>query len=105
MKLGTISQIAIGTKDLEGSTLVYDKIGFKRIAEGAQPNPFILYTDDSSVILLNQDGMEYMGFIYFSPDMGRVADVLKRMGTEFLQQTLDPGGKFYQGIFLTPDGV
>jgi len=105
MKLGSISQITIGTRDLEGSTLVYDKIGFKRIAEGTEPNPYILYTDDSTLILINQDGSDYMGFTYFNRDMRIVVEFLKQGGTEFIQQTSDPAGNFYQGVFSTPDGV
>jgi predicted lactoylglutathione lyase len=105
MKLGTSSQIAIGTKDLEASTLVYDKLGFKRISEGTMPHPFIQYTDESTLIILSQDGMEYMGFIYFSKDMNKTAEELIKMGISFEQRTNDPAGNFFQGIFSTPDGV
>ncbi len=105
MKLGTASQIAIGTEDLEASTLVYDRIGFRRIAEGQMPGPFIQYTDDSSLILVTQDGMKYMGLIYFSKDMLRTVDYLLSRGTVFEQQTNDPSGNFFHGIFKTPDDV
>jgi len=105
MKLGTASQIAIGTEDLETSALVYDRIGFRRIAEGKTPGPFIQYTDDSSLILLTQDGMKYMGLIYFSSDMLRTVDYLLSRGIVFEQQTNDAAGNFFHGIFTTPDGV
>jgi predicted lactoylglutathione lyase len=105
MKLGTASQIAISTNDLEASTIVYDKIGFKRIGHGDIPNKYIQYTDDSTVILLNEDGMESIGFIYFGPNMQLVVDELKRRGTSFIQETDDAFGKFFQGVFITPDGV
>jgi len=105
MKLGTQSQIAIGTSDLEASALVYDKIGFKKLAHGTHPNPFIQYTDESTIILVNQDNMEYMGFNYFSKNMDPIVSELKQRGTQFLQQTNRPDGGFFQGIFSTPDGV
>jgi predicted lactoylglutathione lyase len=105
MKLGTASQIAIGTSDMDASTIVYDKIGFKRIGEGDIPHHFIQYTDDSALILLNEDGMEYMGFIYFSKDMPQIVNQLKSMGTAFIQEANDNHGNFFQGIFATPDGV
>ena len=105
MKLGSASQIVIGTEDIEASALVYDRIGFRRIAEGNSPGPFIQYTDDSSLILVTQDGMKYMGLIYFSKDMLRTVDELMSRGVEFQQQTNDAAGNFFHGIFTTPDGV
>jgi len=105
MKLGTASQIVVGTEDLEASSLVYDRIGFRRIAEGNMPGPFIQYTDNSSLILLTQDGMKYMGLIYFDKNMLRNVDELMSRGVEFQQQTNDAAGNFFHGIFTTPDGV
>jgi hypothetical protein len=105
MKLGTASQIVIGTEDLEASALVYDRIGYRRVAHGNTPGPFIQYTDDSSLILLTQDGMKYIGLIYFDKNMLRNVDELMSQGVEFQQQTNDAAGNFFHGIFTTPDGV
>jgi len=105
MKLGAASQIVIGTEDIEASALVYDRIGFRRIAEGVTPNPFIQYTDDSLLIVLNQDKMKYAGLVYFGKDMQKTVEYLISIGTVFMERTNDASGNFFQGIFITPDAV
>ncbi|MEZ4687515.1 MAG: hypothetical protein R3B47_16050 [Bacteroidia bacterium] len=63
LTLGPVSQISIGTKSLQNSISFYEKLGFHRIGGGEKPYPWAQMSDDSRLILLNQDGNSYLGLV------------------------------------------
>ena len=102
MKLGDATQITIGTKDVEASFAFYKRLGFSKIAGDTLPNPWVQISDGTILILLNQDGQSYMGLTYFARDMDKRIVEFEKMGIHFVQKT-NKDGKFFQGIFLSPD--
>ena len=101
MKLGKHSQITIGTKDVQKSYALYEKLGFRKIGESDKPYPWIQITDDSTLILLSGDGMEYMGLTYFEKGMQDKVAQMEKEGVKFIQKTEQAGA--FQAIFGSPD--
>ncbi|MGD9489012.1 MAG: hypothetical protein AB7W47_13380 [Calditrichaceae bacterium] len=101
-KLGMASQISIGTKDVEQSFNFYEKLGFVKKAGSPNPNPWMQISDGTLLILLNQDDREYIGLNYFDGGMESKVVELEKSGIEFLK-TSDHDGKFFMGIFSSPD--
>ncbi len=104
-KLGKISQITIGCKDVAESYKTYEKLGFKKIiAQGEQPNKWMQITDTSLLILLNEDGLDYIGLTYFHPNLeDKVAD-LEAKGIKIAQKS-EHEGQLFQVLFASPDGL
>lgn len=102
-RLGEATEITIGTVNLEASVAFYEALGFNVVAEDVTPNPWAQITDGSLLILLNQDGKKYMGITYFSALMDQKVSTLEKMGIVLYHKT-EKDGKFFQGIFATPDG-
>lgn len=100
-KLGKASQITIGTKDVKKSFALYEKMGFRAINQSLEPDPWIQLTDDSILVLLNQDGMEYMGLTYFEKGMKNKVQQMEDAGIPFIQKNEQYGS--FQAIFATPD--
>lgn len=80
----------------------YEKLGFKVIATGNKPYPWAQLTDNSLLILLNQDGMQYIGLLYFSASFDEVVEYLRKSGVKFIRE-MKMGEKLHQVIFATPD--
>ena len=105
MKLGISTQITIGTADAQQSFSFYNKLGFNKIAENNEPNPWIEMRDGGGLtILLNQDGQKYMGLTYFARDMDLRVATFEKEGVQFVMKNEKDGG-FFQGIFLSPDSL
>lgn len=86
MKLGSICQITIGTANVRESYDFYRELGFRKLAEDSEPYPWIKLTDDSIIILLYQNGDNYMGLTYFHQGMGQVVSNLQGRGVKFVQR-------------------
>ncbi|MGD9897917.1 MAG: VOC family protein [Calditrichaceae bacterium] len=102
LKLGMASQLSIGTKDIEKSFDFYEKLGFTKKVESSIPNPWMQISDGTLLILLNQDGPEYIGLNYFASGMESKVEELKKAGIEFLE-TSEDDGNLYMGSFSSPD--
>jgi len=102
MKLGDATQITIGVNDVHLSFRFYEKLGFKKIAGDTLPYPWMQISDGSTLILLSQDGMKYMGLTYFSKDMNKKVAELKKIGIMITRRTSNDE-KVYTDIFLSPD--
>jgi len=100
--LGKISQVTIGTSDVQASVAMYEKMGFRKINSNTMPNPWVQLTDDSILILLNQDGMQYMGLTYFAADMDKRVKRLEEEGLTLVQK-LEHEGRLTQAILMSPD--
>ena len=103
MRLGQATQITIGTGNIDASSLFYSKLGFRIIAEGDNPNKWLQMTDDALLLLLNEDHMEYVGLTYFSSQMEYNVNTLENSGVSLVHKS-EKDGRFFQGIFLSPDG-
>lgn len=102
MKLGEASQISVGVRNLQESIKHYEKLGFSRLNGDTDPYPWAQITDGSLLILLNQDGMEYIGLLYFSSKFSEVVGHLKKAGVRFVHES-KKDGMLHQVIFATPD--
>lgn len=103
MKLGEVSQIVVGVKDLDESVSHYRKLGFRVLASDKSPYPWAQVTDDTLLLLLNQDGKQYIGLLYFSGNFDEVIRHLREGGVTFLQE-IKQGDELNQVIFSSPDG-
>ena len=104
MKLGTASQIVMGVDDIDVSFLIFNKLGFKKIAEGREPRPWIQVSDGSVLILFTQDGKRYLKFSYFDKEMDQKALELEERGIA-LTERFDYGDRLITGDLLGPDNV
>lgn len=98
MKLA--SHITIGCKSLQLSLEVYEKLGFRKIKEDFSPNPWIQITDGSLLILLNEDGQEYIGLTYFTNQLDPLVKELSDSGIEFTTQKKQ-NDSIFMASFLT----
>ena len=103
MKLGDASQISVGVQDLNASLAHYERLGFKVLATGTKPYPWAQLTDESLLLLLNQDGMKYIGLLYFSAKFELVVADLKNHGVSF-DHELKRDDVLQQVFFSSPDG-
>jgi predicted lactoylglutathione lyase len=97
--LGNVSQITIGTSDLAESVAFYEKMGFRVVNQNTKPNPWAQVTDDTILILLNQDAMQYIGFTYFNPQMADIVNKLKKAEVPIIMEIEN-----IQVIFSSPSG-
>lgn len=104
MKLGDVAQIAIGVPDLAASAAFYETLGFEKLAENNQPWPWKQYSDGQNLILLNQDGNQYIGLNYLSADAAERVKQVEALGVELLmKQEFD--GRLHMAIFADADGL
>ncbi len=103
MQLGERSQIAIGTADLKKSIELYNKLGFKVVAQNSQPNNWAQISDDTVIILLNEDSLKYIGLIYFNPKLNDMIGEIESAGATIVNKTETDDG-VQQAIFQSPDG-
>ncbi|MES2629508.1 MAG: hypothetical protein V4616_11120 [Bacteroidota bacterium] len=96
MKLGRACQITIGSTNVRESYEFYRLLGFRKLAEDRRPFPWIKITDGSIVLLLYQNGDNYLGLTYFDRDMDKIVSQLSDEGIKFVQR----GTR--ENIFITP---
>lgn len=102
MKLGTASQIMIGTHDISHSLKFWTLLGFRELKSGKLPIPWVHLTDDSVLLLITEDNQRYMGIGYFASELGPIVQHLKAHEIPF-EEVLDNHGKFLQVRFRSPD--
>ncbi len=104
MKLGQVVQIAVGVPDLAESATFYETLGFEKLAENDVPWRWQQFTDGQNLLLLNQDGNQYIGLNYFSSNAADLVAQMEEMGVEFLQkQEID--GRLQMAVFADADGL
>ena len=94
--LGDRSQITIGTSNLKLSYEFYIALGFRVVAKGKDGFSWYKMTDDSLLILLLENGSNYLGFTYFSNHIEDKISLLKGLNVELIQDT--PSEK----VFFSP---
>ncbi len=104
MKLGQVVQIAVGVPDLAEAVAFYEALGFVRLAENDVPWPWTQLTDGQNLLLLNQDGNQYIGLNYFSPHVADLVTQMEAMGVEFLQKR-EEDGRLQTAVFADSDGL
>lgn len=104
-KLGKHSQITIGCKNIQESFTFYEKLGFHKVNEHTKPYPWVLVTDDSTLIMLSQDGInhEYIGLTYFEKGMATKIEKLEKEGINIIQKGEQDGVSF--ASCQTPNGI
>lgn len=104
MKLGQVVQIAVGVPNLDESANFYKTLGFEKLAENDVPWPWQQLTDGQNLLLLNQDGNQYIGLNYFSPNVPELVAQLEAMGVVFLQK-VEVDGRLQTAVFSDSDGL
>lgn len=104
MKLGDYVQINIGVSDLETSLAFYENLGFQKLAQATEPNPWAQLTDGQNLVLLNQDGNAYIGLGYFSGQAAALVARLEEKEVNFVDKINGPNGNLFMAIFADKDG-
>ncbi len=78
--LGTAAYMTIGTKNLENSFIVYEKLGFSINNKGNAPVNWYEISDGSLVVILVEGEDEYMGFTYITKEIKKAIDQLDQLG-------------------------
>ncbi len=100
--LGSYCQISIGTKKIEENVAFYKALGFKISAQDNAPWPWVMLTDGSVNIQLNDDGYEYFGLTYFDADMVTKVNKLKDKGVTFFMESKEPAPT---SVMQDPDSI
>ena len=98
MKLGSRVQISIGVPDLSEAQQFYESLGYKKIDQQEEPWPWAQYSDGQNLVLLNQDGNEYIGLLYLAPNATEVVAHLEEKGTQIFHRQ-EREGVLQQVIF------
>lgn len=85
MILGSKCQLTIGTLSIEHSLQFYSKLGFRVVAKGASQYKWCKITDDSLLILLYENGNNYLGVTYFDKDIMPRMDVITDLNIPLVQ--------------------
>jgi predicted lactoylglutathione lyase len=103
IKLGTLSQITISTKDLNKSVEFWKKLGFTIVFHVDSPIPWTQISDGSILVYLIEDKDTYIRLSYFNPKIADKLDELEKAGIKIISRTNDAEGKLYRGIISSPD--
>lgn len=102
MKLGNYAHISISVQQLRESLPFYEKLGFRKLWDSAEPSPWILMTDGTVNLHLYEWLFPSPAVHYFSSHMQDRVLELKRLGIQpELQKSRD--GKRVQHNFLDPN--
>jgi len=104
MRLGKMVQINIGIANLESSLAFYSTLGYQTLSISDEPYPWARITDGQNLILLNQDGNQYIGLVYFSKDAARRISTLEGRGIKFVQRR-ELDGQLKMAVFVGPGGL
>lgn len=103
-KLGDISAISISTRDPEQSVAFYQTLGFEILHRSAPAYSWMVLTDGSLLILLQNDEKPYTGLTYFVKDIEQLVTSLAADGVQFAQTPTaqDPARPY---LIQSPDGM
>jgi predicted lactoylglutathione lyase len=104
MKLGKRVSIITNTPDMDASLEFYKQLGYKALASGEEPSPWVQLSDGVILLLINQDEQPDRGLIYYADDMGERASQLEDEGLEFNHKR-EHDGYLQQVIFSDPNGL
>lgn len=103
MALGKLVQIGMGVRDLTASLAYYEALGFQLIGRSDEPYLWAQLSDGQHLLLLNQDGAQYRGLMYFTDNAETHVTELAAAGIEPAQRR-DAGDRLGMAIFVDPDG-
>lgn len=92
----------MGTPNIGESIMIWQKLGFTLLQMDNQPYPWAQLSDGSLQLMLNQDGLEYLGLLYFSDDVASSKKKLKAQGLEPVFST-GPDDPVFHIIYSDPD--
>ena len=104
MKLGDVVQITISVTNLDESAVFYETLGYEKITENSLPWPWKQYSDGQNLILLNQDGRQYIGLNYYSADTLQLVKQIEEKGIQFLTKR-EQDGRLHTVNFSDDDGL
>ncbi|MCB9235622.1 MAG: VOC family protein [Bacteroidia bacterium] len=104
MKLGTYSHLTIGTANADESIAFYHQLGFELIGAGESPNPFFLISDDGLLILLNQEGENYLALNYYSGEMEEKLAEIEQAGIPVIHK-MEHEGMLNMAVIGSPEGL
>ncbi|TXC77092.1 hypothetical protein [Luteibaculum oceani] len=97
--LGKKCQLTVGTLSINTSLQFYLKIGFRVVAKGKSPYNWCKITDDSLLMLLYENGNNYLGITYFSESLTPSMDLITGLNIPLVQNA--PNEK----IFITKEDL
>jgi len=100
--LGRYAHVSIGTKNMGANRQFYEALGFKVTSQDNFPWPWIMLSDGSVNIQLNDDGMTYFGLSYFD---GAMADRVAAFKARGIQPTMETSAPFPTTIVTDLDSV
>ena len=97
MQLGVSAQITIGTSNIGESVLFYQKLGFRKIAEGQRLQHWVKLTDDCVYLVLVERGDAFIAMSFVNEDINVVSKYLTSNNISFVQNLE------FEKVFLSPD--
>ncbi len=85
--LGSKCQLTVGTLSISESLRFYSKLNFRIVAKGESPYNWCKITDDSLLILLYENGNNYLGLSYFNPSIEAPAKLVTELNIPLVQNT------------------
>jgi len=103
-RLGDVACVYITTPDLDSSVVVYEKLGFPKIASNTFPLPWAQVSDGSLLIMMRKDNAPYIGLTYYASEIEKLVEQLEKDGIVFTQKPKD-GDLIKRYYFKSPDGL
>ncbi len=102
-KLGEVACVYMTSTDIDSSGLLFEKLGFQKVASNTFPAPWLQVSDGSLLIMIRKDATPFIGLTYYSSDVDKIATELEKDGIVFTQKPKegDPIKRFY---IKSPDG-
>ena len=102
-KLGDVACVYITTSNLDSSIVLYEKLGFPKIASNDFPAPWAQVSDGSLLIMLRKDDKPYIGLTYYSADVDKIVEQLEKDSIVFVQKP-KAGDAIKRYYMKSPDG-
>jgi hypothetical protein len=105
MKLGERAVITATAHCVKASTLFWKRLGFRQVAEGSEPMPWVQLTDESLLLhIVQEDSGKFVRLAYFTDNYEDKLKGLKKAKVKPVQPT-DSAGTALRAVWLTPDSL
>lgn len=104
VNLGQLSFISASTTDMAATMDFWKKLGFRVVAEGNSPSPWVQFTDETILVHIIQSDQPFTRLTYLSNDLEGTLKGLKKAKVKSITVTQNDAGKPFQAVFTSPDG-
>ena len=91
--------LSLGVTDIEEAEAFWKQLGFSEVDRGTEPDSWVLLTDQSVYLSLNEDDAQYIGYLMYQPELKAFLDTVD---PNIPKQTQEIKGALMH-LFISPD--